>query len=200
MTAEIRALLRAIRGRHAAKKRTTVIKLAFAKANQQPLAQVFKQKDVCAEVIWYQKWQYSKCIKAAFEACYERALEWADDETATLEDHYRRQRRQSVARYAADAPAAMAAVMADQEQRGDHRTQAADTLMRWAEPETASKISPAQAGGGDQVINQLISGLSNDEIVHLLSGDEEGDAQTDEAAAGDTAEGDSGTAGAGVEG
>jgi len=53
MTAEIRALLVAIKPPHVAKKRRTVIKLAFARANEQPVKDVFAQDDVCSEQIWY---------------------------------------------------------------------------------------------------------------------------------------------------
>ena len=145
MTDEIRGLLGALRGRHAPKKRATVVKLAFARAQQVPLAGVFRDPEVCSESIWYEKWQYDPLIKAAYRACYERALEWGDEETAALEAHYSRERRRSVAEYAAAAPAALAAVMSDGEQKGADRISAADTLMRWAEPETAERIGQAGA-------------------------------------------------------
>lgn len=169
MTEEILQLLRGIRGRNAGKKRATVIKLAFAKANQQPLAAVFAQEDVCNQRVWYQKWQYDPQVAEAFEACYERALEWADVETAALEAHYRQRRRRSVAEYAANAPAALAAVMAGPEQRGADRISAADTLMRWAEPETAGRMAAAVpvevqnpgdfAGVGEEELDRIIGNL-----------------------------------------
>jgi len=176
LTDEIRELLRAIRGAHAAKKRRTVIKLAFARANEQPLAQVFSQEDVCSETIWYQKWRHRPEIRAAYEACYQRALNWADEQTTQIEAHYRRQRRQSIAEYAAVAPAALANVMSESEQRGADRISAADTLMRWAEPETASKLQPTPGalGGGDQVVN-VLAGLSNDQLLQLLELEDDAD-------------------------
>lgn len=189
MTEEIRALLFAIQGAHAAKKRTTVIKLAFAKANQQVLKDVFGQEDTCAENIWYQKWQYVPVIRDAFEACYQRAMEWADEETISQEEHYRRQRRQSVARYAAQAPSALAAVMAGMEQRGADRISAADTLMRWAEPDTAAKVGRSQtAGSSDQTVNvNFLAELDDNELDQLidnLQAADSGDAAGETAAAG----------------
>ena len=189
MTEEIKALLFAIQGAHAAKKRTTVIKLAFAKANQQPLREVFGQEDTCAETIWYQKWQYVPAIKEAFDACYQRAMEWADEETVSVEEHYRRLRRQSVARYAAQAPTSLAAVMAGAEQRGADRISAADTLMRWAEPDTAAKVGRSQpAGSSDQTVNvNFLAELDDhelDQLIDNLQAADSGDAAGETAAAG----------------
>ena len=172
LTDDLRELLRRIRGRWARKKRATVIKLAFARANEQPLSEVFSEEDVCSETIWYQKWRHQELIAEAYEACYQRALEWMDDETARIEAYYRRQRRQSVARHAADAPAELASVMKEDE-AGGNRIKAADTLMRWAEPETASKLHPTPESGGDQVVNQFLSGLSNEQLEQLLDLDTE---------------------------
>lgn len=172
LTDKIRSLLRAICGTHAAKKRVSVIKIAFAMANEQPLASVFKQEDVCSETIWYQKWRHQKTVRAAFEACYERALEWADEETARLEAYYRQKRQRSIAEHAAEAPAQLADVMKTDD-AGGNRIRAADTLMRWAEPETAGKLHPAPEGGGETVINQFLSGLTNDQLEQLLAGDDE---------------------------
>lgn len=185
MTDEIRTLLQSIRGRWAAKKRATVIKIAFALANEQPLAPLFKQDDVCSETIWYQKWRHQPTVRAAFDACYQRALEWSDEETARLEAFYRQKRLRSIAEHAADAPAQLADVMKTDE-AGGNRIRAADTLMRWAEPDTAGKLQPTPESGGDTVINQFLSGLSNEQLEQLLAGDEgrEGGAQGDDAGEG----------------
>lgn len=142
MTMEIRASLAAIQGGQVAKKRITVIKLAYAIANRQPRHLVFAQRDTCAERTWYAKWQHQPEVKAAFEACCIRALEWADEETAALEAYYRRLRRQTMAQYAAQAPAALATVMADAGQRGADRISAANALLTWADPEVAQRAQP----------------------------------------------------------
>jgi hypothetical protein len=154
LTGELQTLLAAIRGGQAAKKRITVIKLACAVANRQPRRTVFGQADTCSDKTWYTRWQYQPEVKAAFEACCTRALEWVDEETAALEAHYRWLRRRSTAQYAAQAPAALAAVMADPGQRGADRISAANALVTWADPAAARQAQPhpLAAGGGEQVV------------------------------------------------
>lgn len=164
MTGEIMALLAAIPGPHVPKKRQTVIRLAFALANQQKVESVFDLPETCDRRIWYMKWQYIPEVKAAFEACYQRALEWSDGETAAIEAHYRRIRRRSVAEWAAQAPQALAAVMLGQEQRGSDRISAANALMGWADPQAAEMVRPASpAGSVEQTVN-LVAGLSDEEL------------------------------------
>jgi len=163
MTVEIRALLAAIRGGQVAKKRNTIIKLACAIANRQPRHVVFSQPDTCAERTWYAKWRHQPAVEAAFEACYARALEWADEETAALEAHYRRQRRQTVAQYAAQAPMALATVMADAGQRGADRISAANALLTWADPAAAQQAQPhPPPAGGD-----IFIGVTEEELAAI---------------------------------
>jgi len=170
MTDDIRILLARIVGRHAAKKRSTVIKLAFAKANQQPLAPIFSQEDVCTERVWYQKWQHDPLLAEAFEACYQRAMEWADEETAALEAHYRRDRRKSVARYAAQAPAALAAVMASEGQRGNDRIRAAIELIGLAEPDSPRPVAfPVEVSNLDDVAMDY-SSLTDEQLRAIIAG------------------------------
>ena len=143
LTDEIIQKLQAIQDPHAKKKRTTVIKLAFAKANQQVFDEVFNQPDTCSRIIWYTKWRSDPDISAAFDVCYRRALEWADEETIELETFYRRRRRQSSAKHAADAPDAIASVMNNQSQDGNARIKAATTLISLADP---APVQPQTAG------------------------------------------------------
>lgn len=152
-----RELLRAIRDPERAKKRRTVIELAFAIANQQPLEAVFKRPDCCSKQIWYGDnrtlhsgakkpgWQDLPDVHAAFEACKERALDYVDEQTAALEAHYTRQRRQAIARYSAQAPAALASVMASPDQRGADRINAALALIKLADPDTRDVANPQPA-------------------------------------------------------
>lgn len=155
MTPEIRELLRAIPPPHEAKRRRTVILLAFAHAMQTPLAKVFERPDTCAEQIWWTKWQYVPEIAAALDACKKRALEWADDLTVATEEHFRRERRRSVAEYAAKAPAALAAVMAGPDQKGADRINAAVTLINLAENKTVGTTP----GGTDVKVGDEQGGL-----------------------------------------
>lgn len=192
MTAEIRALLSAIRGRHAAKKRMTVIRLAFAKANQVPMKKVLGQEETCSWAVWHQRWKFDPVVKAAYEACVKRALAWADDKTAGMEAHFRRERRQKVAMHSADAPDALAAIMVDEDMGGGHRIAAADRLIQLADPEMAGKIPPLgqPAGGLTQTFN-LLGKMSEQEIDQLL-----GNLDTAEGAAGGVAVGEAETEGA----
>lgn len=140
MTDEIRELLRGLTGRHAVKKRTSVIRLASAKAQQRSLKPLFKDPAICSETIWYSKWCHDPLIAAAFDACYNRSLNWIDEETAAVEEHYRQLRRQRLASYSSQAPAALAHVMADQGQKGSDRISAASALIKFADPEVAGRV------------------------------------------------------------
>lgn len=189
MTDEIRSLLKAIRGAHAVKKRTTVVKLAFARASQQKVKEVFEQEDTCAEVIWYQKWQHVAEIKAAYEACLERALTWRDEATAELEAHYSRLRRQSIAELAADAPWALADVMLDEKQKGGDRISAANALITWADPESAGKARPTGPAASVDVAQTVwgvnLAGMSEEELDSLLKNLEATEERTESKPAGE---------------
>lgn len=169
MTDELRSALSAIPGPHERKKRNTVILLAFARANNQSVKDVFNQPSTCNETIWYTKWKFDPAIDAAFQACYARALAWADDETARVESHYRRIRKQKIAELAAEAPNALHSVMTDKEQGGGVRIKAANDLMRWADPDLSAKIP-----GGDTTevnVNMTPKDLSDDELARIAAAD-----------------------------
>lgn len=149
-----RQLLRAIRDPERAKKRRTVIELASACANQIPFTKVFERPDCCNANTWYGDnrtlhtgarkpgWKDLPDVAAAVEACRERALDDADEQTAALEAHYTRARRQAIARYAAEAPVALASVMAAPAQRGADRINAALALIKLADPDTRDMPNP----------------------------------------------------------
>lgn len=165
--------LRAIPGPHHGKKRISVIKLAFARANEIPWRTVFEQEGTCSEVIWYTKWQYDPDIAAAYQACYSHVLDWTDKETARLEAYYTQQRRRSIAEWSAQAPNALASVMVGEEQKGADRISAANALITWADPEAAGKAAPpAPPGGGtDQTILNLglVNNLTENELDALIA-------------------------------
>lgn len=169
MTQEIRNLLAKIPAPHEAKRRRTVILLAFAHATQTPVADVFERDDTCASQIWWQKWQYVPEISEALEACKARALDWVDDQTVSTEEHYRRQRRKAIAEYAAQAPEALKIVMMHENQKGADRILAAETLMRWAEPETGQKLgrSAGSASIEQRVDVYDLSRLTDEELTAL---------------------------------
>ena len=154
MTDEIRALLQAIRPPHVEKKRKTILLIAFGRANGQPLKDVFDREDTCAESIWWGKWSKQADIRAALDACEQRALEWADQETVRLEAHYRNERRRDIAKYAAQAPVALASVMAGQNQPGSARINAAVTLIKLADPEDAATVGTVASVEQSQLLVQ----------------------------------------------
>lgn len=171
LTDEIQEKLRAIKNPHAAKKRTTIIRLAFAQAMQVPIREIFAQKDVCNEATWYTKWQYEPEIRAAYDACCRRALDWVDEELAGQEECYRRQRRLGIAKWSAVAPDALGAVMLGHEQKGADRISAANSLITWADPEAAGKAQPPPPpdGGVDIQNVGLLTSVDNNELDKLIA-------------------------------
>ena len=140
MTGEIRRLLAAIRGEHAWKKRTTVVKLAFARAQGLPVAGVFEQEDVVSERCWYQKWKHQPAVARAFEACYERALAWRDEETAQAEAKYADERRRLIAEQSLSAVKGLALTALNVSDRADYRTEASRVLLALADEELATRL------------------------------------------------------------
>lgn len=183
LTDEIVEKLRAIGDPHRAKKRVTVVRLAFAKANQQRLDDVFDEPDTCARIIWYTKWKDDPAIAAAFEACYQRVLDWNDEQTGAVQAHFLRLQRQRIAEFAADAPAALKAVMQDTTQTGTARISAAEKLMDRADPETAGKVAPAAPPSAGSDVLAALFNQSREELDQTirnlqLACQEEGDDPT----------------------
>ena len=173
LTSDIQQKLRAIKNPHVAKKRVTIIRLAFAHAMQVPVREVFSQKDVCNEATWYTKWQYEPEIKAAYDVCCRRALDWVDEELAAQEEYYRRERRRSIAKWSAQAPYALAVVMVDSSEKGGDRISAANSLLTWADPEAAGKAQPASPPSNSETTNiGLLANLTGDELDKLINNTE----------------------------
>ena len=166
---EVRALLAAIPGPHQAKKRRTVVRLAFARANEEPLVRVFDATDTCDARVWWQKWQYIPEVRAAHDAVLAHVLQALDSETAAIEAHYRRLRRQAVARHASEAPKALADVMTGAGQKGGDRINAAVTLIKLAEPETAGSVGTVAALSVEQIA--VMAQMSNDELLRVAMGE-----------------------------
>lgn len=171
MTDEIMVKLDAIKPPHLAKKRTTVIKIAFAQATQQPIKEVFEAEDTCNSSNWYSRWQYIPEITEALYACRERAAQWIDQQTAAMEYYYNSLRRQAIFSRAAEAPHALAKVMNDPSQKGSDRISAANALLTWADPKAAAQASPAPPPASlDQTLTliQSVDDLNDDELKSLI--------------------------------
>lgn len=178
MTRDIRQLLAAIQDPHAEKKRRTVILLAFAKANQQPVKAVFDRPDACSEAIWYGDgrryhdgtikpgWRDLPDVAAAFEACTRRALDFADEQTVDLEAHYTRQRRQAISRHSAVAPDTLASIMQSEDIGAGTRINAALALIKLAQGDANVPLPP---GNTEFTLHQQydLSRLSDDELTAL---------------------------------
>ena len=145
LTPEIRSALAALTGDHAAKKRATVLAVAFAVAYGDSVKKVFERDDTCAENIWYGKWKWESEIEAALKLCTARAIVFRDDQTAADELRFRLIRKRLIAEYAAEAPKALAQLMR-QSLDATEKRKAANDLLNWAEPETAQKIGNADRG------------------------------------------------------
>lgn len=144
MTDEIHDLLQAIQAsRHVRKMRDSVVLLANAVGTGNPVKPVFGQEGVCCSDVWYRKWKKDPIIRAAYEACLERVLEYRDEQTAALEAHWSAVRRRNIAEKAAVAPIALAAVMADTGQKGGDRIEAATRLLKFSDPD----LGKVQTGG-----------------------------------------------------
>lgn len=164
-TPEIAQLLEAIKPPHQARKRNTILRLAFALAAQIPVATIFERDDTCNQTTWYARWKDDPAIKAAYEACCKRISDWVDQETAAAEAQSRLQRRRAIAEWSAKAPAALGAIMLDQSARAADRISAANALMGWADPEAAEKVRPASpAASFEQQVGFDLKSLSDDEL------------------------------------
>lgn len=170
MNEQVLDALAEIEGPHVAKKRTTVIKLAFAHATQQPIKSVFDDPDTVNSSNWYSKWQYIPEVRQALEICIERASTWVDEHTAAMEYYYSSLRRQEIARRAAEAPGALATVMNDPEVRGSDRISAANSLLTWADPKSASQAQPAPpAPGFEQSVKFFgLNNVAEDELDDVI--------------------------------
>lgn len=167
LNAELRALLAMIGGPHQRKKRRTAVVLAFAQAMQEPMRQVFRrhaERGICSERVWYQKWQYVPEIWSAYLACLARCLEFLDEDTVKIEEHFLRVRRRHQARYSSEVPVALASIMANPQERAGDRIEAALALFNLDEgPGRQSSRTVVEVQGGIETIDRAL----RDELARL---------------------------------
>ncbi len=175
LTPELIRLLANIPEPHAAKKRATVRRLAFALANGEDVKTVFNQSDTCAEAIWYGKWKHDPDIAKAFEAYKARVLQWRDEETARIETLYRSLRLKKIAQYAADAPDTIKDVMTSSLEKGQTRLEASLIMLKLADPEKAegTQLTPAAV---QNTIN--VNDLSDTAIIEIIQRATSGDSSS----------------------
>lgn len=163
-----RAALSAILPPHVSKKQVTVALVAFALENDTNLSTVFDRPDTCARSIWYEKWSLLPDIAAALSACRSRVRVWRTERTIITEAYYTEERRRKIAKHAASAPDALAAVMLDNAQRGGDRINAASKLISLADPDTAERVSLNQPGAANIETTQSVH-VDTDRIADILS-------------------------------
>lgn len=142
---EAQAALRRIRGAEAAKKRATVILLAAAAASDTAWARVFEDERACNQRIWYQKWKRVPEIIEALEICTAKALEFADLETARVEQDALQKRRRAIAKGSVDAVEGLRKTALNDDDRADYRTEASRVLLTLADPELGARLEKGKA-------------------------------------------------------
>lgn len=123
-TVEVAQALNAIRGHEAARKRRTVLALAFAVARGESQESVWAANDpeVCSRTTWYEKWKHQPDVVRALTICAERAMAWRDEETARMEALSLQQVRRGLAEDAKRAiVGGLMGIISDANARGDHR-------------------------------------------------------------------------------
>jgi plasmid maintenance system antidote protein VapI len=162
LSSEVLDALNDIEGYHVAKKRSTVLLLAWATASDVPWSTVFDDPRCCNQRIWYQKWQYDEAIAEALDICTERALAWRDRETARIERAAAAKRHRSIAEGSVDAVAGLRATALSNDDRADYRTEASRILLALADPDLAVRLGQVTPAGGLEMHGTLgINGLGS---------------------------------------
>jgi len=163
MTDDLQAALDKIEKPHVAKKRNTVLLLAFATASDRAWSEVFDDDRACNQRIWYQKWQHDPAIADALALAERRALAWRDGETARIESSARQRLRRALAEGSLDGVRGMReTALANRDKDG---IDAAMKLIAMFDEETALRAIGLDGGAAvpvevenlDEVIAQLLA-------------------------------------------
>ena len=175
LTPEALEALREIRGRHAAKKRATVLLLAFARASGTPVARVFEDERACNQRVWYQKWQLIPAIARALDVCTTQALAWKDAETAQAELLAVQRLRRTLADGRVDAVEGLRSTA--REQRTTAGTEAAKVLLKArmtgdeaapvALDEDGAAVMPVEVMNGDALVGDVSAEFVADVLREL---------------------------------
>jgi hypothetical protein len=152
LTEELHKALQAIGGTHQRKKRTTVLRLAEARASEDIIeAEVFRRPECCSRTCWYGKqpsagvhlpgWRDDPAIATALEAATARAQWWRDQAEARQIQKNIEHLAQANNLLAEYAPAAVRRLMALVEAAASEETarKAANDILDRADEATASK-------------------------------------------------------------
>jgi len=144
-TPEVREALNAILRPHVAKKRATVLLLAFAEATQNSKTDVFEDPRACNQRVWYQKWQHEPEVAHALEICTARALAWRDEQTLRIEATALQERRRAIAEGSLDAITGLRTIALNSADRADYRTEASRVLLTLADEVLATRLAAMES-------------------------------------------------------
>jgi len=183
MTFEIRQALEKIQPPNVRKKRTTVLRLAEARANNRSQAETFKRPDVCSEATWlgqYRKgqqkpgWRDDPAIQDALALATARAQEWEDTYIARQIAKTRRQ----LADHAPSVERSLSLLALGANSESVRRQACLDILDRVG-AEMASKAAVPNAPSGETVVRFDLSNVPADALAAMAA--EEQGAGTGEA-------------------
>jgi hypothetical protein len=185
ITEELHQLLAALDGHNQRKKRTTVLRLAEARATGGTDAAVFRMPECCSRTCWEGKykagvkqvgWRDDPAIAAALVAACQRAQYWQDQAEARRIAKRQEQvaaARDKLADLAYPAVMVLGALMADKETQAETRRKAANDVLDRADEATASKAILTEKGDHVQRVQFDFSGLPPEILRALADGGDE---------------------------
>ena len=147
---ELRDALNAIEGPHERKKRTTVLRLAEAKASGLSVKNVFESEDCCSSPIWYGRkkpyekegWMDYPDITRAYELAERKAHAFYDhleEQRMAMRRHILDDTQDRLTEISGAAVEVLLDIMLDDTAASDVRRKAAVDALTHAAPETAPK-------------------------------------------------------------
>jgi len=190
MTFEIRQALEKIQPPNVRKKRTTVLRLAEARANNRSQAETFKRPDVCSEATWlgqYRKgqqkpgWRDDPAIQDALALATARAQDWEDTHIARQIAKTRRQ----LATHAPGAELSLCNLALKANSESIRRQACLDILDR-ADVNLTSKAAVPNAPSGETVVRFDLSNVPPDALA-AMAAEEQGQGAAEGQGAGEAA-------------
>ena len=179
MTFEIRQALEEIQPPNVRKKRTTVLRLADARANNRSQAETFKLPDVCCKSTWLGQcreghklpgWRDDPAIQHALELATARAQEWEDTHIARQIAKTRRQ----LADHAPGAELSLYGLALGATSEGTKRLACLDILNRVGAELASRATVPDAPGGGEMLVKFDLSNVPPDALAEVAGEGEQG--------------------------
>lgn len=160
LTYEIEAALRRIRGQHARKKRTTILRLAEGMVLGRPVTETFALDDTCSETTWYGRYEGGE-KKPGWrdDPLIQHALKLANNRAQYCSDSYMadqiKETQKVLAMYGPGAAHKLGQLMVGAQSENIQRLTSLDILDRQGGGETASKGTVPPVSGEPLVIVHL---------------------------------------------